>query len=282
MCQKMELHENGFVHRGINRPVRFGGFFRGLDIHINQNPRFAGKVTDGISLISVEPAKELGWENAEENMSAQFTLFFRHGLVKGHCVLSNKINHDVVVYGNENIKEEISLDEFEYVTLEPVKLGDKLRIDIQSMLNLWNLFGPRQFLSWAYTGMQNFKTDLFAGKISNWLDNFDEISYEDYDNEKWTLRKAVWHKIDYTKYPGLIRFAWSMFKNSIMRYAEDVNGQPAFRIPVPNGKRGYIRVDLRDHDEDGNFCSRVEKDTVELDRYGNIWIHKDDIEEFIE
>ena len=253
------LFKTGKYLSRVFRPIRYGSFFQGLDVHINEN--HSGKVTDGISLISVDLARELGWENAEENMSAQFTFFSKLGLVKGHCVLSDKIEHDVIIYGEENIKSEISLNNgYEYVALEPVKLGNKLRMDIQSMLNLWNLFGAEQFLSWAYQGMQSFKEDLFAGKLSDWLDNFDEINKEDYDNEQWTLRKAIWHKIDYTKYPGLIRLAWTMMKNSIMRYAENLNGLPAFRIPVPEGKRGYIRVDLSNHDADGNFLPMVERE----------------------
>ncbi|MHB1687915.1 MAG: hypothetical protein ACYCVH_11125 [Ignavibacteriaceae bacterium] len=274
------LFKTGKYLSRVFRPIRYGSFFKGLDVHINNN--HSGKITDGISLIPVDLAKSLGWENAKVNMSAQFTLFFKGGLVKGHCVLSDKIKHDVVIYGKDNIKEEISLNNgYEYVTLEPVKLGDSLRIDIQSMLNLWNLFGGEQFLSWAYTGMQQFKEDLFAGNLSSWLDNFDEIEKEEYDNEQWTLRKAIWHKIDYTRYPGLIRLGWSMMKNSILRYADNIHGLPAFRIPILEGKRGYIRVDLRNHDADGNFIPTVDESTVELDKYGNLWINQEDIIKFM-
>ncbi|MHB8335831.1 MAG: hypothetical protein ACYDEE_00240 [Ignavibacteriaceae bacterium] len=274
------LFKTGKYLSRVFRPIRYGSFYKGLDVHINNNHN--GKITDGISLISVDLAKSLGWENAKANMSAQFTLFFNGGLVKGHCVLSDWIKHDVIIYGQDNIKTEISLNNgYEYVTLEPVKLGESLRIDIQSMLNLWNLFGGEQFLSWAYQGMNKFKGDLFAGNLSSWLDNFDEIEKEEYDNEQWTLRKAIWHKIDYTKYPGLIRLGWSMMKNSIMRYADNIHGLPAFRIPILEGKRAYIRVDLRDHDKDGNFSSTVDEDSIELDSYGNLWIHTNDIIEFM-
>ncbi|MCL5030056.1 MAG: hypothetical protein M1480_13665 [Bacteroidetes bacterium] len=276
------LFKTGKYLSRVFRPIKYGSFFKGLDVFINDNPRYSGKVTDGISLISVELAKSLGWENVEESMSAQFTLFFSKGLVKGHCVVSSKIKHDIIIYGDENIKEEITLNNgYEYLTLEPVKLDESLRFDIQSMLNLWNLFGAEQFLSWSYTGMQSFKEDLFAGRLINWLDNFDDIDKDEYDNEQWTLRKAIWSKVDYTKYPGLIRLAWTMMRNSILRYADNNHGQPAFRIPVPNGKRAYIRVDLRNHDKDGNFNSSVAEGCVELDRYGNLWIHENDIEEFM-
>jgi len=274
------LYKTGKYLSRVFRPIKYGSFFRGLDVHINNN--HSGKITDGISLISVDLAKALGWENVMAEMSAQFTLFFKGGLVKGHCVLSDKIKHDVVIYGKENIKTEISLNNgYEYVTLEPVKLGESLRMDIQSMLNLWNLFGPEQFLSFAYQGMSKFKEDLFAGRLSLWLDNFDEIDKEEYEQEQWVLRKAIWAKIDYTKYPGLLRSAWYMMKNSILRYAEGLNGLPAFRIPVLEGKRAYIRVDLRDHNEDGSFLPTVEKGVVELDRYGNLWINQEDVIEFM-
>ena len=58
---------------------------------INKNLKLTGKVTDGISLISLSLAKVLGWEKVKAGMSAQFTLFYDKGLVKGHCVVSDKI-----------------------------------------------------------------------------------------------------------------------------------------------------------------------------------------------
>ena len=274
------LFKTGKYLSRVFRPVRYGSFFKDLDIYVNSNHN--GKTTDGISLISVDLARTLGWEDAEENMSAQFTLLFKTGLVKGHCVLSDKINHDVIIYGLDNIKTEISLSNgYEYVTLEPVSLSESLRIDIQSMLNIWGLFGADIYLSWAYKGMYKFKEELFAGDISSWLDDFDEIDKEDYDNEQYTLRKAIWSKVDYTKFPGLIRIAWTMMKSSIMRYADSIEGQPAFRIPIPDGKRAYLRVDLRNHDADGGFVSSVDQGTVELDCYGNLWINDKDIEKMM-
>lgn len=276
------LFKTGKYLSRVFRPVKYGAFFKQLDTYINHNPEFQGKVTDGISLISLELAKRVGWKNAAANKSAQLTLFYSGGLIKGHCVVSDKIKHDVIVFGNDNIKSEISLgNELQYVTLEPVKLGKTLRMDIQSLLNLWQLFGAEQFLSWTDTSIKQYEDDLFSGKLADWLDDFDSIDVERYDSEQWLLRKAIWHKVEYWRYPGLIRQAWSMFRNSIQRISEKVSGAPDFRIPVPGGKRGYIRVDLREHDSDGNFKPSVEQGEVSLDILGNLWIHPDDAEEFL-
>ncbi len=102
--------------------------------HIQFND-YSGKITDGISLISLRLVHLLGWGKARPGRSAQFNLFFRQGMVKGNCVVSNKIRHDVVIYGEENIKREILLNNgYEYITLEPLKLGKTLRLDVQSQL----------------------------------------------------------------------------------------------------------------------------------------------------
>lgn len=277
------LFKTGKYLSRIFRPVKYGMFFNELDIHFNNDPVYSGKVTDGLSLISLDLAKQLGWKGAAANASAQFTLFFDKGLVKGHCVVSDKIEHDVVIYGSDNIKSEISLKPgIIYAAVEPVKLGKTLRMDIQSMLNLWQLFGAEQYLEWAYDGINQFQEDLFSGKLSNWLDDFEEISRKEYDKEQWTLHRAIWRQIDYTRYPGLVRIAWRMFRQSMIRFAEKKNGNPSFRIPVPEGRRGYLRVDLRDHDRNGNFTSRLQRGEVCLDRLGNIWIHPLDTEEFLE
>lgn len=264
----------------VFRATKYGGFYQDIDIHINRSNKYSAKVTDGISLISVELAKSLGWEKAQAGKSAQFTLFYRGGLVKGHCVLSDKIGYDVLLYGEENIKKEISFNsENTYIAIEPVKLGKSLRLDIQSLLNLWPMFGGEQYLKWAYKGIEKYKEDLFAGRLSDWLDDSEMASEEKYNHEKWVLRKAIYHMIDYTRFPGLLRSAWTMFRSSIMRYANDINGTPVFRIPVPEGKRAYLRVDLRNHDEQGNFMSDLSHDEVELDKYGNLWFSPDRLEE---
>ena len=264
----------------VFRPVRYGSFISNLNIYLNNN--HCGKQTDGISLISLKLAKELGWKEAYNGSSAQFTLFSEEGLVKGHCVVSDKIESDVVIYGEDNIKSELKLgNNLQYVAIEPVKLNNHLRMDIQTLLNLWELFGPQQYLSWANTSISQYQEDLFSGKLSEYLDDFENITFTDYKDERWTLQKAIWHKVEYQRYPGLIRLGWSMLKTSIRTYAQSKDGTPVFRIPVPDGFRGYLRVDLRKHDEYGNFISSVDKGTVELDNNGNLWIHSEEIEEIL-
>lgn len=273
------LFKTGKYLSRVFRPVKYGGFYQGLSVNTSS---VSGKIVDGISLISHKLAVSLGWKDVAPGMSAQFTLFYSQGLVKGHCVVSDIIDHDIVIYGEDNIKQQVTFNNgTQFVTLEPVKLSPHLRMDIQSLLNLWGLFGSEQYLMWAYQGVEKFKEDLFAGKVDLWLDNFADVDIEDIQKEQWTLRKAIWHKIDYTKYPGLIRAAWTMFRNSMLTFTTGKEGNPAFHIPVPGGKRGYIRVDLRNHDKDGNFKSNVERGVVELDKFGNLWIHDQDIEKFM-
>jgi len=263
----------------VFRSTRYGGFFEKLSV---KHSDISGKVVDGISLLSVEAAKTLGWKDAEPGMGAQLTYLSKDCLVKGHCILSDRVDYDIVIYGG-NIKDQISLTQGqEYLALEPVKLSNSLRMDVQTLLNLWDVFGAEQYLDWAFKAVDGFKDDLFNGKLEHWLDSFHSESPESLEHETWTLKRAIWHKIDYTKYPGLIRAAWTMFRKSIAGFAADTKAKPVFHIPVPGGMRGYIRVDLREHDAEGNFSSTVTPGTVELDRFGNLWIHKDDIVRFME
>jgi hypothetical protein len=72
------LFKTGKYLSRVLRPSKYGKFFSGLDIHINENPSLHGKVTDGISLISLELAKELGWKDAVAKVgAAHFVLFSR-------------------------------------------------------------------------------------------------------------------------------------------------------------------------------------------------------------
>ena len=273
------LFKSGKYLSRVFRPVKHGGFYKDLDIHINNNHSITE--TDGISLISLELAKSLGWSDAKKEMSAQFTMFYSDGLVKGHCVVSDTIKSDVVIYSNENIKSEITFNNgLQYVAVEPVKLSSSLRLDIQSMLNLWGMFGVEQYLEWANEGINNFREDLLSGRLSNWLDNFESITPDDYANEKWTLLKAIYHQINYRQYPGLFKSAWTMYKKGLINYATNSGGTPTFRIPVINGKRAYLRIDLRNHDEYGTYkleCKPASGSLV-IDLFGNAWISNVDIE----
>ena len=263
----------------VFRPVKHGAFFKDLRVHINTNPATMTKNTDGISLISLKLAKSVGWKEATVNSSAQFTLLNADGMVKGNCVVTDKIRYDLIVYGQDNIKKDISLTNGScYISLERLKLSESLRIDIQSLLNLWTLFGGEQYLGWAYKGMQRFKQDLMSGDLIKWLDDRDDEP----DSEAWTLKKAIYNGIDYRRFPGLLRQAWGMYRKSLIRYAYEKNGELNIRIPVPGGLRGYIRVDLRNHDADGNFIPTTEKGIVSLDELGNLWIHEGDIAEFMQ
>jgi hypothetical protein len=274
------LFKTGKYISRVFRPAKYGSFYSGLDIYINDNHSLKGKITDGISLISLPLAKSLGWNKAEPEKSAQFTLFFKEGLVKGHCVVSDKIEHDIIIYGKENIKDEISFNrDCAYIAIEPVKLSTTLRMDIQSLLNLWEMIGAEQFFGWAVNGIETFKRDLISGKLTEQLDDFDRIDYNEYEEQTWLLKKAIWHKLDYRRFPGLMRLAWQMYRNSISNFGNR-KGYPAFRIPVSGGIRAYLRVDLRNHDEHGNFLPHNSADYFTTDAKGNLWVQPETMNEF--
>lgn len=256
----------------IFRPSKYGAFYTDLDIYLNEDESRPPELTDGISLISQDLAEELGWSDAKTNMSAQITLLTDEGLIKGHCVVSDKIKSDIVLYGKDSYKQEVKLKSgYQYISIEPLKGSSHLRLDIQTLLNLWDLFGAEQYLQWAYEGIEEIKDIVLTGKLSKWLDNFDNIDEYQYESEKWILRKAIYHKIDYRQFPGLFKMAWSTLRSSIGNYGYDSNGRAVFKLHVPSGCRGYARVDLRDHDKHGNFISELEEGEVELDNYGNLW-----------
>lgn len=274
------LFKTGKYLNRIFRPVKYAGFFKDLNVYVNTNPEYQNKSTDGISLISIDLAKQLGWSNACEGKSAQFTMFSAQGLVKGHCIISSKIECDIIVWEN-NIKDEVKfVMDCSYVSIEPVKLSNSVKMDIQSLLNLWGLFGEEQYFAWAQEGIEAYKNDLITGRLSEILDDFEDISPREYEKESWTLKKAIWHKIDYTRFPGLMRLGWQMFRKSILNYAER-KGSPVFRIPVPSAYRGYLRCDLRNHDNYGNFTSIVPKGSIHLDKHGNVWFNMDNAEEYL-
>ncbi|HOJ19708.1 MAG TPA: hypothetical protein PLT92_14185 [Ignavibacteriaceae bacterium] len=278
--ESKNLFKTGKYLSRIFRPTKYSGFFRNCFSISAFPPVGPGSTTDGISIIPLSLAQKLGWEDAKSGNSAQFTLFYKNGLIKGHCLISDAIGFNSIICTNF-IKNDLKFDkDYLYIAIEPVKLSMSVRMDIQSLLNLWNLFGEEQYFDWAKKGIEQYKDALVSGKLSEILDDFEHITSGEYEKESWVLKKAIWHKIDYTRFPGLMRIGWQMFRKSILQFAER-KGNPVFRIPVPSAFRGYLRCDLRDHDENGYFESSVPKGTIHLDKLGNIWIHKDNIVEYM-
>ena len=51
----------------------------------------------------------------------------------------------------------------------------------------------------------------------------DELDQETYENEGWTLRQTIRHRLDYTRFPGLVRQGWTMFISEMRQFALSVN-----------------------------------------------------------
>ncbi|NPV10602.1 MAG: hypothetical protein HPY57_02265 [Ignavibacteria bacterium] len=250
----------------IFRPTKYGAHFDKLSVFVNDN--YPPEYVDGISLISQKLAKSLGW-NASPNQTAQFTLFYDGGLVKGHAVVSDKIKSDVVIYSG-NLKQEVRFEGGYYVALEPVKLSRRVNMDIQSLINLWALFRGEQYFDWFINSVEQFKSDLVNGKLSEWLDDLDELDPNGELDDSFTLRTAIRHGVDYRKFPGLMRSAWNIFQKSLLKIVGKENAVN-FRIPIFNAYRAYLRVDLRNHNEVGDFDLVTE--TICLDEKGNLWVN---------
>lgn len=262
------IYKAGKYLSRVFRPTRFGKHFNSLSIHYNNNHK--KNTTDGISLISLSLVKQLGWSKVQPGNSCQFTLAYSEGLIKGHAVVSDRITSDVAVYTG-NIKKEVQFTKGFYVALEPVKLGNKVRLDSQTLPNLWSIFSPEQYFDWMIASVEQFKDDLKKGSVSDWLDSIDDIESDEDIETKFTLQKAILHNIDYRNFPGLMRSAWNMFSKSLIKIAEKKDSIPDFRIPILFGFRGYARVDLRNHNNEGSFTPGEKICT--LDRYGNLFIH---------
>ncbi len=260
------LFKTGKYLSRVFRPVKYGAHLPKLSVYINSN--YDLSLVDGITLVSKRLTKMAGW-NAKTGESAQFTLFYKDGFVKGHCIITDKIKSDVVIY-NGNIKTDIQFFGGYYIAFEPVKLKRGVVLDIQTLLNLYDLFGGEQYFQWFVETVNKFKTDFANGILNDWLYN------EDDEDTDFTLQRAISAGIDYRRYPGLIRSGWSMFYKSLVRIASKKNGNPDFRIPIDFGYRGYLRVDLRFHDCYGNFQNRTQ--SACLDKYGNFWINSELVE----
>lgn len=255
------------------------------DVHFNDAmaERYPEAVNDGLSIISPHMAQRLGVDS-EIGSTGQLTIVGTFGLVKGHYVV-REIDHDAVVYGEQNIKSEVQLHSGEvFFAAEPIKgtkRGDGVLLDIQTAFNLMDVFGKKQLAAWAQKGIRKAVADIIEGRLS---EVFSLKEGESFDPEQerglWSVRAAVRRGVDYREFKTLLTRAWRNYKQRLARYGSTESGKAAFRIPLPGASRAYVRTCRRHMDGDGNFRPAVDEGEIFVGKDGSFFIHPADAVEF--
>ena len=254
------------------QPHSYGG---DIDVFINTEmpEKYGERANDGLSIMSTEMADKLGLD-MEAGQTGHLTGVFGFGLVKGHFVVREEIDHDLVIYGEENIKPEVKAED-SFVMAEAIgQTKTDIQIDVQTLFNLLPVFGREQVEGWAADGIQEAVANLFEGKLGEVLDLGEGEEFDPSEEiGDWPLAAAARRDVNITEYPRLLKRAWGQYSEQIDKY------ESGYRIPVPGSVRAYIRTCRRHMDGDGNYEPEVNEGEIFVGRKGSFYIHPSDAAE---
>lgn len=269
------------------RPFRYWVFFAKEDIDIDHNPQLDAKLWDGCGLMS---------RNVVERMAEQLNLSRRHrrellqtrrfevtimhegGQEKGDVLVVGDLLHDFE-FPAGSAKTEITLtDGRTFVGLTPRHSHDEMRLDIQSLINLYPFFDRMQLNAWMRMEGNMF---LQGMKDAHELERVMKRLFKVEDAEDLT-KLGDWHVGEYLASGGNIMWFAGMVKavgkghvkrliGNLGRFDRETGEiyKYKMRFPVPGG-RYYIMpaaVGRRD----------VPSGHVELDPYtATAWVNDND------
>lgn len=233
-----------------------------ISCYINENH---GLHVDGYNLINLRLAKQLDHKARVGDIYA-LTYIDNDKYVKGHVEVKHGLAADFIFY-DCNINKDVTLNSQDiYISLEKKKLSDKVRMDVQSMVNFFEGFGTEQIMDLGIGGVIKLVNDVKSGKFSELLDDF-RVAEE--SNIKWGLHEAILRGIDYREYKGLYRAAIGNIRKTMSKFG--MSGDKAvFNFPIIGAFAAYSAPDTRCYDKYGNLESDLAENEVYITDEGAI------------
>ncbi len=263
----------------IMRPYRYWEFFQADEITIEHDSDLDAAVWDGAGLISrrlvqrmsnnLDPKhpdyhlfiKELNGDRFE------MTVMHADGQEKGHVYVVDGLATDLL-FPSGSAKSEVRLSGRVFVGLAPVHSHKQMRLDVQSLINLYPFFKPEHLLAWTQEESEMFYQGIRSGEVEQLLARINHIqSAEELIKLKgWFLGEYLVSGGSLMWFPGTVK---AMARQHLLRlYA----GQRKLRFPIPGG-RFYVLPD-----EVGG--KHVRPGHIELEG-ATAWVNGNDWKEFI-
>jgi hypothetical protein len=249
------LHKGGYVLSKrlsrLLRPYRFWGFFAPTEVRIAHNPEWDGALWDGCGRVSraflprllpalagLSPATPRRFKH-ELLKSGRFEVTIMHetGQEKGDILVVDTLPGGAdFMFPAGSAKRELTLEGRVFVGLTPRHAQDEMRLDIQSLINLYPFFTPEQLLSWVELESELFLERIKSGEIDTLLGRLGHIQ-----SAEALERLLGWYVGEYLASGGQAMWFTSMVKaiaqQHLNRLQQSVGGK--LRYPIPGG-RYYI------------------------------------------
>lgn len=212
---------------------------------------------------NLTPAKhrQMVWE-LKHAKRVEFTLMTERGQDKGHAIVIEDLPADLVL--PKDTKSQVKLvDGTVFIGLTPVHSADEMRLDIQSLINLYPFFDVPQLTNWLEAEGKLFTQAVRSGMVGEAMSRLDPDGNLA-DIERWHLHE-YFVSGGHTMWFGSI--ARSLMNQHLKRLGNATLGR--LRLPTPGG-RYYVMTDEvgNRHVPSGQLCLDPSS--------GTAWVNADD------
>ncbi len=254
----------------IMRPYTLGGYFPDHAVHIDylDNLDRAGQqVWDGAGLISRNMLERLGiasgseahqtrWQAAVQRAGrVEFTIMTTHGQDKGHAIVADHLPADFIL--PRDTKPSVKLQGSEvFIGIQLVHGHPDMRLDIQSLINLYPFFNVEQLARWLADEGDLFLGAVESGQVGEAMARVGRTTTLE-SLRDWPLREYLVSGGDPRWFGYPVR---SLMNQHLERLNHSTLGK--LRLPIPGGRyyvmpvgvghaagleqdvaRGHIRID---------------------------------------
>ncbi|MEO1664996.1 MAG: hypothetical protein AAFU54_10180 [Chloroflexota bacterium] len=246
---ELDLHKGGFVlSKRLSRIMRPGyanGFFDGDTVNIQYMDQTAdeAKVWDGAGLVSRRMLERLIDQlpdvderrrtrlvrELQHGDRVEFTVMTERGQDKGHCIVSDTLDCDFLL--PQDTKREVRLKgDQTFVGINFVHGHDDMRLDIQSLINLYPFFEPEGLGKYLANEGQLFVESIATGDVGAAMGRIDRFTTAA-ELADWPLREYLASGGS----PNWFRAHIRGFANQhLKRLNESTLGK--MRLPIPGGR----------------------------------------------
>jgi hypothetical protein len=284
---EFNLDKGGFVLSKrisrILRPQYATGFFDASEIDVRyMDLDDAGlKIWDGAGLVSrrmmerlidqlpdVDDAKRARLlRELKHGKRVEFTVMTANGQDKGHAVVSENLDADFLL--PRDTKAEVRLTNGQtFVGINFVHGHADMRLDIQSLINLYPFFEQRQLAQWLADEGTLFADSIQSGDVGAAMARIDRHTTLE-DVESWPLREYLASGGNPMWFSSHVK---SFANQHLKRLNESTLGK--MRLPIPGG-RFYVMPTAVGQRAGDNI--QVGRGEIFIDpRYGTAWVNDDD------
>lgn len=286
----LSLHKGGFVLSKrlsrILRPYQASGFYDDVAVAYMEQDANSTKVWDGAGLISramlerievdpnLSPEKQAHLRTElRHTRRVEFTVMTAAGQDKGHAIVAEELRdaagNPVDFLLPEDTKRAVRLTgDHTFVGIAPVHGKQQMRLDIQSLINLYPFFSEDQLLSWLDDEGQLFQEGIASGDIGSVMGRIDGNTPLA-DVKAWPLREYLASAGHPLWFAGHTR---SLFNQHLQRL--NASTLEKLRLPIP-GARHYVMpaaVGRR-----AGLDIVVGRSQIHIDAHaGTAWVNDDD------